>query len=834
MNASKQSVRPTLGVLLGWEAYAWILHGFVRLVFRGIQTAARARDCNLLLSCGVYRGTSYQMHPAWPTQLPDTRFLPVGPWNTDGLIVLTPLLSPERSAYIQQVVASGHPVVFIGPGEGRPAVIPDNAGGVHEAVAHLVEHGHRRILFVGDRGKEGEDMWERFGAYQAAIREFGLADDPALVLEGGSEMSASVSMKRCLQTALSFTAVLTTNDDAAFGVLQVLREAGRRVPEEIAVVGFDDRIEAAGSIPPLTTVHYPSYDAGYRAVELALDRITGKMTEPQLVKLPTQLIVRRSCGCLADAVPFIARLPEINTQSPRDRLIEKVSLAVLSRSRALSSEVVHEMARRLVEAFITSLRGEAVTFLITVMQILGQLEQADESAHAWQAALSTLEDDGPAVVEGFGSPILSETARAVLREARIAISENAERRYTRLMSRQFALSYEEGVLSTNLLAAVDTSQIPQVLASRLPEMGIQHARVFFFESEEDDPVAQSWLLSGPGQQPERFPSRAFPPPGLYPAAEAFQLALLPLAIEDELAGYVALEAGNLEPGAAIVGQLAAAVKSARLHTDQERRALELQEAYQALQTNQAQLLAAEKMASLGRLTAGIAHEMNTPLSAVRAALVQLEASAQEYQRSIGDATVTGDDHQEIAKEMLENIQLATKAAERAVSFVRSIKTQTRDLGAGDQQRFDAVPVTRDALLLLGHALRRAKCVTTLETPEASVEVMGSPGRLAQIVTNLLTNALEASFEKGGGPITVWLGTTPTGVELRISDHGMGIAPEVLPKIFDPLFTTKRFGEGTGLGLTIVHDIVTGEFGGRIEVNTHVGEGTRFTVIFPKA
>jgi signal transduction histidine kinase len=78
-----------------------------------------------------------------------------------------------------------------------------------------------------------------------------------------------------------------------------------------------------------------------------------------------------------------------------------------------------------------------------------------------------------------------------------------------------------------------------------------------------------------------------------------------------------------------------------------------------------------------------------------------------------------------------------------------------------------------------------------------------------------------------------LGTTPTGVELRISDHGMGIAPEVLPKIFDPLFTTKPFGEGTGLGLTIVHDIMAGEFGGRIEVKTRLGEGTTFTVIFPE-
>jgi len=834
MTTSKKQARPTIGMLMGWETYSWILHGFARSVFRGIQAAAHAHDCNLLLSCGVNYlvGAAYRTLPAWPAASLDTRFVPVGPWNTDGLIIITPLLAAERSEYIQQLSASGYPMVFIGPGEGSPALIPDNAGGVREAMAHLVEHGHRRIAFIGDQGKEGEDMHERFLAYQAAVREFGLADEADLILSGGGETTAIVSMNQCLQSGVSFTAVMATNDDAAFGVLMALRDAGRRVPEDIALIGFDDRVDAAGSVPPLTTVHYPKYEAGYQAVELLLDRIAGQTTEAKNVILPTHLVVRRSCGCLADTVPLKARPGEPEALSAREWLIEAVSASVLNRSQGLSARDVHEMAGQLVEAFSVGLKGNPTSFPLALIQVLERLERANESAHAWQAALSMLEDRAQVLADKIGVALEREKVHTLRREARIAISENAERRYTHLMSRQFLISYFEGVLSSRLLAALDEAQVPHVLAAYLPEIYIRYASVFFFEPEADDPVAYSRLLPGPHQLPERFPSRAFPPAGLYSAAEAFQLAVLPLMIEDELVGYVAFEAGNLELCGTIVWQLAAAIRSARLHAAEKRHALELQEAYQALQANQARLLSAEKMASLGRLTAGIAHEMNTPLSAVRAALAQLEESAREYQRSIGDATVTNTDHQEIAQEMLETIQLATKAAERAVSFVRSIKTQTRDFGPRDNQHFDAVPVVRDALLLLGHALRRSKCGATLETSQASVEVMGSPGRLAQVVTNLVTNALEASTEKGGGPITVWLGTTGTGVELRVSDQGMGIAPEVLPKIFDPLFTTKPFGEGTGLGLTIVHDIVTGEFGGRMEVSTRTGEGTMFTVIFP--
>src|SRR5262245_45949540 len=149
----KKQARPTIGVLMGWETYAWTLDGFARTVFDGIQAAARALDCNLLFSCGVnYLAAPIdRMCPAWPVISPDTNFVPVGPWNTEGLIVITPLVTPERSEYIQQIGAAGHPLVFIGPGEGSPALIPDNVGGVREAMMHLVEHGHRRIAFVGER-----------------------------------------------------------------------------------------------------------------------------------------------------------------------------------------------------------------------------------------------------------------------------------------------------------------------------------------------------------------------------------------------------------------------------------------------------------------------------------------------------------------------------------------------------------------------------------------------------------------------------------------------------------------------------------------------------------
>jgi len=266
---------------------------------------------------------------------------------------------------------------------------------------------------------------------------------------------------------------------------------------------------------------------------------------------------------------------------------------------------------------------------------------------------------------------------------------------------------------------------------------------------------------------------------------------------------------------------------------------ELEKANRLQQEQQAQLLISEKMATLGWLTAGIAHEMNTPLAAVRTALIELGKLAKEYESSLDDPSVTPADYREITQEMNQSLQLAQKAAERASGFVRSIKSQTRDLAPQERIQFEAAPVIRDSLLLLNHVLRRGKCAANFETASEAIQLYGSPGRLAQVVTNLIMNAIDASAiedprlgKRGGGLIKLRLATAADAVTLEISDQGGGISPEVLPKIFDPMFTTKPADQGTGLGLTIVYQIVTGDFGGTIDVESRVGLGTTFTLRFP--
>jgi signal transduction histidine kinase len=180
------------------------------------------------------------------------------------------------------------------------------------------------------------------------------------------------------------------------------------------------------------------------------------------------------------------------------------------------------------------------------------------------------------------------------------------------------------------------------------------------------------------------------------------------------------------------------------------------------------------------------------------------------------------------------IKLAKSASERAAGFVRGIKTQTRDLAPQEKLRFDPVPVIEDSLLLLSYDIRRSSGEVRFDPPQRPIELLGTPGRLAQIVTNLVTNALEALPDVGEGSVTLTLTSDDHLARLVVQDTGSGIAPEIRDRVFEPMFTTKPLGQGTGLGLAIVKDLVGGYFGGSVDLASEPGHGTTFTLTFPLA
>lgn len=225
-----------------------------------------------------------------------------------------------------------------------------------------------------------------------------------------------------------------------------------------------------------------------------------------------------------------------------------------------------------------------------------------------------------------------------------------------------------------------------------------------------------------------------------------------------------------------------------------------------------QLVESEKMVAVGNLAAGVAHEINNPLGGI---LAFSQLMGREEGRSQKDR---------------EALALIEESALRCKRIVESLLKFSRRSHDDDRNAIDLARCVEDAVILFRAQLKNHPHVKLDVRLERELPVFADQGQLGQVALNLLVNALQA-LPNGAGTITVETGKVDTHVFFRVSDTGQGIAPESLPRIFEPHFTTKPPGEGTGLGLSIAWGIVA-DHRGRIEVDSKPGAGARFTTFLP--
>ena len=249
----------------------------------------------MLLECGMgsWADQSASLRPTWPIpSSSESDFVPIGSWNTDGLIAVNPLHSESQSRYLQELRADLHPLIFIASGEPGPMIVADNRSGILEAMEHLVKHGHRQIAFIaGSPADMDGDTGERLRAYQDAVKAHDLLADSHLMAWGQHFYDGGyAAMRDILSSNVPFTAVLVGNDESAMGEMDALQEIGYRIPEDIAIIGFDDRPESAVQKLALSSVRIPLRRMGYRAVESLLRFLTGQTKQIESVRVATRLV----------------------------------------------------------------------------------------------------------------------------------------------------------------------------------------------------------------------------------------------------------------------------------------------------------------------------------------------------------------------------------------------------------------------------------------------------------------------------------------------------------------------------------------------------------------
>lgn len=252
-----------------------------------------------------------------------------------------------------------------------------------------------------------------------------------------------------------------------------------------------------------------------------------------------------------------------------------------------------------------------------------------------------------------------------------------------------------------------------------------------------------------------------------------------------------------------------------------------------LRQTQADLIQAEKLASLGQLVAGVAHEINTPLGISLTTATLLGDEVDRFSAAAANGQLPRSVFVRFVERMSEGSKLLFTNLTRAADLVHSFKQVAADQASGERRRFEMKTWLGDLLTSLGPALRKTSHQIHVECrPDLMIDTY--PGALAQVVTNLLMNALAHAYDEGvSGRMVVQI-TEPAKDTVRIvfSDDGKGIPPHHIGKVFDPFFTTGRGRGRTGLGLHIVYNLVTSKLHGKIDIDSTPGKGTRFTIDLP--
>ncbi|MCZ2120689.1 MAG: substrate-binding domain-containing protein [Anaerolineales bacterium] len=383
--------------------------------------------------------------------------------------------------------------------ENVSSFVTDGEAAMRAVIRHLIEeHGYQKIAFV--RGIRGQaEAEQRLRAYKDELRAHNLPFDETLIVDGDfSQESGRAAVRTLLdERGVRFQAVACANDRMAFGVMEVLEQRKIKVPDSIAVTGFDDVSEAQSMGIPLTTVHQPFYDAGVKAFEALVKKMDGGAIPP-INLLEATFVIRWSCGCLPENIKQAVVLSKEVAQTGRlENKREAAMRALFSAAGVAENDAFKEQYRdvfgRAWDVFLASLNesDKSDAFLKMVQAFVEVLQRHGHDFADWQNVISTFRKYA---LGGITSPTARLKAENLFQQARMLIGELSQRMqaYRRLQVEQ-----QEELLSNfsfSMAPAMSFAGIGEAISKNFPALGLEHWYVMFYG---DDLIAPGSLSASP-------------------------------------------------------------------------------------------------------------------------------------------------------------------------------------------------------------------------------------------------------------------------------------------------------------------------------------------------
>lgn len=536
--------RPTIGLLV-----TWLRDGYENGFMLGVADAAAALDVNLICFVGG------ELRWAAPQNVV---FDLLTPEKFDGLIISGTMGHALSLEQLEQFCARFAPLPLVGgalPVPGVVQVLPDSVSGMREAVEHLITaHGRRRIAFIqGPAGQtEAED---RYRAYTEALERHGLPLDLSLVAAGDyRRVTGEAAMEEILARGATLDGVVTANDDMAFGAFDVLRAHGLRVPEDVALVGFDDVDAAQHLETPLTTVRQSFTEAARVATETLLAIIRGEET-PDVVHIPTRLVLRRSCGCQLESVAQAAA--PLDTAAAVTATATAASASPSDLWATLSApETVPEPLWR---TFLEDVAAEESTRFLSACEAgLRRIQPGMQSAvtthiaevAAWNKVISDLRS---AVLPYLRDRTTLVRAENLLQQARVLAGAALQRLegYHQLLLRRQETNIQE--FDRAIAAALAFEDLKAPVESYFPTLSIGSTYLALYAGDEGAQDHSQLVFSYEQEHGARvwdtgtlFPSRQLIPEGIALEQRRYAAVLSSLVMRDSRLGYMLFEFGPRE------------------------------------------------------------------------------------------------------------------------------------------------------------------------------------------------------------------------------------------------------------------------------------------------